>query len=222
VNSFAGYYSSDGAHWTQIGAGTTLSMSNSACAGLAVTAHNNASNCVATLDNVSVNQAPVLAAVLNQSLLAGQVLTVTNSTSDADIPAQTLGFGLLKPPAGATINTNTGVFVWRPTIAQSPGTQSVSVVVSDSGTPSMSATQSFLVTVGRPARPVLNAVSVTNGQYGFWVQGDAGPDYTIQVSTNLTSWSAITTATPASLPWFWLDTNSGPLATRFYRTLLGP
>ena len=202
-------------------------MSNSACAGLAVTAHNNASNCVAMLDNVSVNQAPVLAPISNQSLLAGQVLTVTNSASDADIPAQTLGFGLLaspgfRLPAGATINTNTGVFVWRPAIAQSPSTQSVSVVVFDSGIPSMSATQSFLVTVGRPARPVISAISVTNGQYGFWVQGDAGPDYTIQVSTNLTSWSAITTATPASLPWFWMDTNAGPFATRFYRTLLGP
>jgi glucosylceramidase len=227
ANSFAGYYSSDGSHWTQIGASTTVTMSNSACAGLAVTAHNNASNCVAMLDNVSVNQAPVLAPISNQSLLAGQVLTVTNSASDADIPAQTLGFGLLaspgfRLPAGATINTNTGVFVWRPAIAQSPSTQSVSVVVFDSGIPSMSATQSFLVTVGRPARPVISAISVTNGQYGFWVQGDAGPDYTIQVSTNLTSWSAITTATPASLPWFWMDTNAGPFATRFYRTLLGP
>ena len=219
---FTAYYSSDGVTWNQIGSSASPAMNNAALAGLAVTAHNPASNCVATLDHVSVNQAPVLASIPSQSILAGRVLTVTNAASDADIPAQTLGFSLLKFPAGAVINTNNGLFTWRPSIAQAPSTQAVSVVVSDNGVPVMSATQGFTVSVSVPARPGLETPLATNGQFGFWINGDAGPDYTIQVSTNLTSWSAIATGTPATLPWFWTDTNSSANGARFYRTVLGP
>lgn len=53
-NSFAGYYSSDGANWIPIGTASTLAMNRDASAGLAVTAHNNAGNCIATFDNVSL------------------------------------------------------------------------------------------------------------------------------------------------------------------------
>jgi hypothetical protein len=221
-NSFAGYYSLNGTNWTQIGSGASLSMSNNASAGMVVSAHNNAASCVATFDNVTVNQAPVLAAVPNQTILAGRVLTVTNFASDADIPTQLLRFSLLNPPAGSTVKTNTGLFTWRPAISQSPATQAVMVVVSDVGVPAMSATQSFTVRVSGPTYPVLDAPATTNGQWGFWIRGDAGPDYTIQVSTNLMSWSAIATGAPASLPWFWTDTNSAVFPSRFYRALLGP
>ena len=114
------------------------------------------------------------------------------------------------------------LFTWRPALAQSPSTQAVTVVVSDSGLPSMSATQSFLVAVARPVLPTLTMASVTNGQFGVWVNGDSGPDYTIQVSTNLESWApAITLSSPA-LPCFWSNTNSGSSPMQFYRALLGP
>jgi glucosylceramidase len=220
-NVFAGYYSSDASNWIQIGANATIPMGNNAMAGLSVTAHNNASNCVSVLDNVSVNQPPVLAAVPNQTILAGRVLTVTNSASDADVPVQPLTFNLINGPAGAVINTNTGVLIWRASIAQSPWTQTVAVVVSDSGLPSMSATQSFLVTVTRPAVPTL-APAATNGLFGFWITGDTGPDYTVQASTNLSSWSSIFTTNSPALPWYWIDTNGHSSPLRFYRAILGP
>jgi hypothetical protein len=41
TNSFGGYYSSDGTSWTQISTNTSITMSNTVLAGLAVTAHNN-------------------------------------------------------------------------------------------------------------------------------------------------------------------------------------
>lgn len=221
-NSFAGYYSSNGTNWTQIGSSAKLSMSTNALAGLAVTAHNNAASCTAAFDNVSVNQAPSLAALPSQTILAGRVLAITNSASDADIPSQSLTFTLLSSLAGATINTDTGLFTWRPAIAQSPATQAVTVVVSDSGVPAMSATQSFTVTVTAPAPPTLEAPGMSNGQFAFWIRGDVGPDYTVQVSTNLMSWTSIATVTPADFPCFWVDTNSAPCPSRFYRALLGP
>jgi len=220
----AGYYSADGTNWTLIGSNAGLALGNSTWAGLAVTAHNNASNCVAVLDNVTVNQAPVLAAVTNQTTVAGRTVIVTNLASDADVPVQTLNFSLLKSPSGAALSTNTGVFTWRPAIAQAATTQAVTVVVSDTGTPVLSATQSFAVSVTAPSRPTLSAqaASITNGQFGLLLRGDAGPDYIIQFSTNLVAWSTAATVTPARLPWFWTDTNSLSVFPHFYRVLLGP
>ena len=169
------------------------------------------------------NQPPVLVAISNQTILAGRTLLLTNSASDADIPPQTLTFSLLNAPTNAAINSSSGVFTWRPTIAQSPSTQTVAVVVSDNGTPIMSATQSFTTTVIQPVAPALHAASsITNGQFGFWINGDTGPDYTIQVSTNLTSWNPVFTGNSLPVPCFWVDTNSSSYPIRFYRVVLGP
>jgi len=133
-----------------------------------------------------------------------------------------LTFSLLTASTNAAINSSNGLFTWRPTIAQSPSTQTVAVVVSDNGTPIMSATQSFTTTVTQPAVPALNAGSITNGQFGFWIYGDTGPDYTILASTNLASWNPIFTINSPSLPYYWVDTNSAVYPDRYYRTLLGP
>ncbi|HWY32531.1 MAG TPA: glycosyl hydrolase [Candidatus Acidoferrum sp.] len=167
------------------------------------------------------NQPPLLAAIPNKSILAGGTLLVTNLASDPNIPPLPLTYGLLIPPVGAAINTNSGVFSWRPTIAQSPSTQTVTVVVSDNRVPPLSAAQSFTVTVTRPATPALSG-SITNGQFGFWINGDRGPDYIIQTSTNLTSWVPMFTNSSPSLPCFWVDTNSISYPFLFYRILLGP
>ena len=167
------------------------------------------------------NQPPVLAAIPGQTIMAGRTLLVTNTASDADIPAQTLTYGLAGAPANAAINPNNGVFSWRPTMAQSPSTQSVAVVVSDNGVPVMSATQSFAVTVTQPNVPALS-VAATNKAFGFWINGDAGPDYTVQVSTNLASWNPVFTSNSPALPFYWADTNSASYPSLFYRVLLGP
>ena len=221
-NSFAAYYSSSGTSWMQLGSTQSISMATNATIGLAVCSHNNSSLSTATIDNVSVNHPPVLAAISDQTILAGRTLVVTNSASDADVPPQTLAYSLPGAPAGASINTNSGVLTWRPAIAQSPSTQTVAVVVSDSGMPILSATQSFTVTVTRPVSPTINAAPTTGGQFGFWINGDTGPDYTILMSTNLVSWSSLATSDSPVLPYFWVDTNSAIFPYRFYRVLLGP
>ena len=56
-------------------------------------------------------------------------------TDDADLPANTLSFSLdAGAPAGATI-TPAGAFSWTPTEAQGPGVYSITVRVTDNGTP---------------------------------------------------------------------------------------
>ncbi len=73
------------------------------------------------------NTAPALAAISDASLVAGQTLLVTNSATDADVPAQTLTWSLLNPPSGAIINATNGLLTWRPAIAQSPSTNPITV-----------------------------------------------------------------------------------------------
>nr|MDJ0925474.1 Ig-like domain-containing protein [Acidimicrobiia bacterium] len=63
------------------------------------------------------------------------------------VPANGLTFILNGAPAGATINPSTGVFTWIPSEAQGPGVYTFDVVVSDDGTPTLSATQPVTVTV---------------------------------------------------------------------------
>ena len=171
---------------------------------------------------VDDNLPPVLAAISNQTVLAGVTLLVTNSASDPNVPPLPLTFSLSSQPAGSSIDPNSGIFSWRPAIAQSPSTQEVAVVVADNGAPPLTATQSFDVTVLQPASPTINGASISNGQFGFWINGDMGPDYIVQESTDLISWSSISVSYSPALPYFWVDTNSIAYPSLFYRVLLGP
>ena len=168
------------------------------------------------------NQTPVLAAISNRVVGAGVTLVVTNSASDPDQPWQTLAFSLVNPPAGATIDGSSGVLNWRPAVSQANTTNLVQVRVADNGTPSLSATQSFSVVVAPITLPLLNALSTEGGQFGFTVNGDVGPDYSIQSSTNLLDWTTIFSTNPPVLPFDWIDTNALENSPLFYRVLLGP
>jgi aryl-phospho-beta-D-glucosidase BglC (GH1 family) len=167
------------------------------------------------------NTPPVLAAITNRTVNAGQTVAFTASATDTDQPPQTLTFALLAGATNATLNTNSGAFSFRPLVTQANSTNNFTLKVSDNGTPSLSATQSFSVIVNPLSLPGISNISVAGGQISFSVGGQSGPDYAIETSTNLTQWgNAYITNSPA-LPFNWADaaTNS-PL--RFYRVKLGP
>ncbi len=105
------------------------------------------------------NTAPVLGTIGNQTVYANTLLTFPVSATDTDQPPQTLTFSLGSgAPSGTSITTN-GVFSWTPTPAQAPSTNTISVIVRDSGVPQMSATNSFSVVVYRPnTAPVLATI----------------------------------------------------------------
>ncbi|MFO1477570.1 MAG: Ig-like domain-containing protein [Verrucomicrobiota bacterium] len=116
---------------------------------------------------VTVNEAniaPVLPVQGPQTINELTLLTVTNTATDADVPANTLTYQLQSPPAGAVIDAN-GVITWTPTEAQGPGVYTIRTIVTDNGTPSRSATNSFQVTVNEvntaPVLPVLPPVTST-------------------------------------------------------------
>jgi hypothetical protein len=168
-----------------------------------------------------INQAPALAAISNRTLIAGQTLVITNVASDPDYSTQSLTWLLLTNPPGATLTSN-GVFVWRPAIAQSPSTNSVTVRVADNGELSLSATRSFIITVVRPETPQISGLSVTNGTFGFQIAGAAGPDYVIWMSSDLAGWVPVATNVQAAPPFYWSEPAFITNTARFYRVQLTP
>ena len=167
------------------------------------------------------NTAPILSPIANQTVNVGQTVAFTASATDTDSPPQTLTFALLSGTANATLNTNSGAFSFRPLVTQADSTNNFTLQVSDNGTPSLSATQSFSVVVNPLSAPGISGLSFNGGQLGFNVSGQSGPDYAIETSTNLTQWSNVFITNSPALPFIWMDTNS-TAPQRFYRVKLGP
>ncbi len=171
------------------------------------------------------NTPPSLATNADVTIVAGTTLIVTNTATDTNLPPQTLTFSLLAAPANAAINATNGIFSWRPAIAQSPSTNLITVVVTDNGTPALSATNSFYVTVNTPVAPAMANLSLSNGLFSMQVSGDSGPDYVLQTSTNLTppvNWLPIQTNVSAVPPLSFSDAGATNFNRRFYRVRLGP
>lgn len=198
---------------------TGVSVADPASYSVVITNFSGAITSSSALLVVPVNNSPVLAAITDRTVIAGATVTFTNIASDPDVPPQILAFSGLNFPAGATVNPTNGTFNWRPAIAQAGLTNTLKIVVTDNGSPSLAATQTFIIAVSQPARPGIQ----TGGglPFNFSVAGDPGPDYIIRASTNLTDWSTVFTTNPPALPFNWADPATG-FGRRFYRIQLGP
>lgn len=128
-----------------------------------------------------LNKAPVLTVPGNQTINELVAFGANATATDADLPAQTLTFVLVSGPTGLTVSPS-GAIAWTPTEAQGPGTYPVRVKVTDTGSPALSVTNSFTLTV--------NEVNVA-------------PVLTVpanQTISELVAFSANATATDADLP----------------------
>jgi hypothetical protein len=167
------------------------------------------------------NTPPTLDPIASQTVNVGQTVAFTASATDTNQPQQTLTFALLAGATNATLNPNNGAFSFRPLVAHANSTNNFTLKVADNGTPSLSATQSFTVTVNPLTQPSFGNISAVGGQFSFNVSGQSGPDYAIETSTNLTHWSNVFSTNSPALPFNWTDaTTNSP--QRFYRIKLGP
>lgn len=132
-----------------------------------VTESNGASTTATFNVDVASNTAPTITSVPVTTANADVAYSYTVTAADTDVPAQTLTFSLVTAPVGMVIDTNTGIISWTPTAAQS-GPQSVTVRVTDSGTPVLTADQSFTVNVTPPANtaPSITSTAVTTATVG--------------------------------------------------------
>jgi hypothetical protein len=168
------------------------------------------------------NRPPALAGVASCATGAGQWLSVTNSAADPDLPLQVLTFSLLNAPSGITVNADSGLISWRPSVAQAGTYNAMKVVVADNGWPVASATQTFSVTVNPVAQPVVAQPQFVSGKLYLGVTGEDGPDYAVLASTNLVDWSTVYTTNSPVLPFLWTDPDAPLYQSRFYRVLIGP
>jgi hypothetical protein len=173
------------------------------------------------VDNLSFSAsvpAPVLDVISNRTVYAGMLLNFAVSASDpaGDPLVFSLGAGA---PAGASVDQG-GVFNWRPTLLQAPSTNTITLTVSDSGVPSLSASRSFTVTVLPPPR--LGCASVVNHSLSFSLPTLNSQQYQVEYSDQLEGnlWTPLgspVTGTGGSL------TNTIDItgaAQRFYRVRL--
>lgn len=104
-----------------------------------------------------VNDPPSLSAIGNKAVDEGALLTFTASATDPE--GDSLTFSLdTGVPSGASISP-TGGFTWTPTEAQGPEAYSVTVIVTDNGSPPMSDSETVTITVAEVnTAPVLGAI----------------------------------------------------------------
>ncbi|MFD1141215.1 putative Ig domain-containing protein [Larkinella insperata] len=103
------------------------------------------------------NTPPVLSPLPNQTLTLGQTLSLRLQATDRDVPAQTLRYGV-SGPLGVQWDAATGALSWTPTSA---GTFSLTVHVTDNGSPALSAQQTISVRVDAAASTPPQVVSVS-------------------------------------------------------------
>jgi YVTN family beta-propeller protein len=114
----------------------------------------------------ATNTPPILGAVSNLTALKGRWVTLNFSATDTDIPTQVLTFSLeTNAPPGATINPTNGVFAWLPAGPPGTATNTITVTVTDNGSPNRSDSKTFdIITFDLAAGPPLittNGVTLT-------------------------------------------------------------
>jgi len=164
-----------------------------------------------------------LAPVSNQTVNAGFTLMATNVATATDMPD--LAFSLLAGPTNArlsTVNGSNGVVTWRPFVSQA-GTTNQFVVEAAENDSSLSATNSFTVTVNPlSSKPMIaDETAGAGGSIDLGITGPAGPDYTLLTSTNFLNWQALLTTNPPATPFTLTVTNAGD-SERYYQIQIGP
>ena len=175
--------------------------------------------------SLATNRPPVIGAIGAKTVAAGSVLSFAVSANDPDIPQQILTFVLETPvPAGAAINPTNGLFSWGPSQAFALNTHSITVRVTDDGSPNRSSLATFLVNVlQHPLAPRVE--STTPGQDGLTISWDAvgGRTYRVQFKNSLNdaTWTDLEGDVIASGPTASkVDLSFGTRQERYYRILL--
>jgi len=86
-----------------------------------------------------------LSTISPQLIAVGDTLNFTVSATDPN--SNNLSYDLVSAPSGASIDATTGDFVWA---TSTVGTVDVTVKITDDGTPNLSETKTFSITVLRP------------------------------------------------------------------------
>ncbi len=166
------------------------------------------------------NQAPSLTTITNRIVNANSILSFTNSATDLDFPANNLSFSLDPgAPSGAMVGSSSGVFTWATPQNQAPVTNSITVRVTDDGSPSMSSARTFAVITVPPPR--LTSFTPSGSNLIMTWQTYPAKKYRLQSKTNLTdaAWVDFTGDLVAAGTSLSVTNSFAGSAQRFYRVL---
>ncbi|MGA2787904.1 MAG: immunoglobulin domain-containing protein [Verrucomicrobiota bacterium] len=98
-----------------------------------------------------------------------------------------------------------------------------SVIVTNTAGSVTSSNAILTVSSGAPSQPQLSGFTYnSDGTFSLTVNGDTGPGYIVQASTNLVDWAGIFTNPSPVLPFVWTDSGASNFSQRYYRIQLGP
>ncbi|MEM7165061.1 MAG: putative Ig domain-containing protein [Planctomycetota bacterium] len=118
-----------------------------------------------------INNAPAITSTPVLSATEAQLYSYDVDATDPE-PGDLLSYALTTAPSGATIDVLTGEITWTPTDAQN-GLNSFTVQVSDDGSPALTDTQSFDVTVaGVNQPPVITSTPLLAAAEAFLYEYD--------------------------------------------------
>jgi hypothetical protein len=168
------------------------------------------------------NTPPVVGSIADQVVIEGQLLLFTATATDTEVPPQSLTFSLGPgAPAGAAISPANGLFSWRPDSTQVPGTNFITVRVTDDGSPPMSDTRTFTVLVAQ--RPQVTSITPTaNGGYAITFVTIAGKTYRVEYKDSLDdpSWTPLDAGVTATGDRLTVNDDPGSSLQRFYRIVV--
>lgn len=171
--------------------------------------------------NLGPNMAPVLSHLPARSVFVGQLLQFIAAATDPEAPPQTLSFGLgFGAPAGAAIDESTGLFRWVPANA---GTYDLTVTVTDSGRPRLTASRTFTVTA--LPLPNLSGITVDGPELSFEWYGASGASYQVETCIDLAAgmWTpAGAVAAGANAPLVFSAPIAPGVTQVFYRIVVVP
>ena len=108
------------------------------------------------------------------------------------------------------------------TAGQADRMYTVTVKVTDDGSPSQSNSTSFSVIVGKLSPIALTSFSVNQQEFRLRAAGDPGISYSLQASTNFVSWISLGNIESAGASFELVDTNAAAFPFRFYRVVAEP
>lgn len=172
-----------------------------------------------------INRAPLLPTLFDQTLTGAATLSVTNTASDLDLPANALSYVLAVAPTNAVISTN-GIITWAPTVSQVPSTNQFITVVTDFNpwavnSQGLSATNSFVVIVPTVPNPNPPNLAMTYNPAANLVhlsfQGPPGALFQVQWAPDATGpWNGLATVRADSSGLVIFEA-PGPAQTAFFR-----
>jgi hypothetical protein len=138
---------------------------------------------------IEVNSAPALNPIASRIVHAGGAVVFNVAAVDSDVPGQQLSFSLENnPPAGASINPNSGLFEWGTSLADVNTTNVFTVRVADDGLPGLDDEQTAVIVVVECPR--IENIAITNEVVAVTWTSIPGQTYRLQTASDpaLATW----------------------------------